>query len=134
MKMSDISLEQMLKAAAEASKRAYAPYSKIRIGAALVSTSGKIFAGANIENSSYGLTVCAERVAISGAIFSGERTFKALAVYSDKVLPVPCGACLQMMAEFFEGNELVFIASKEKMLKRKFKELLPFSFKIKIDV
>lgn len=132
--MSDISAEKLIKAAADASRKAYAPYSNISIGAALISKSGKIFTGANIENSSYSLTVCAERVAIFGAVFDGECSFQALAVYSDEVLPVPCGACLQVLAEFFEGNELIFVANKERLIEKKFKELLPFSFKIKTDV
>jgi cytidine deaminase len=123
----------LIEAAKEASRKAYAPYSHIGVGAALATASGKVFKGSNIENSSYSLTICAERVALFKAIYDGERVFKALAVYSEEILPVPCGACLQALSEFFGGDELVYIASGDRLLMKKFKELLPESFKIKTN-
>jgi cytidine deaminase len=87
--------------ALEARAKAYAPYSRFQVGAALLSKSGAIFSGCNVENISLGLTMCAERVCIGKAVEQGERTFEALAIVSDSDEPVvPCGACRQVLAEF----------------------------------
>jgi cytidine deaminase len=91
----------LIEAAKQARENAHAPYSNFRVGAALRSTSGRIFSGCNVENASYGLTMCAERVAIFKAISEGERGFGALAVVTDAdVLTPPCGACRQLIWEF----------------------------------
>jgi cytidine deaminase len=79
--------------------QAYAPYSRFRVGAALRTTSGRLYSGCNVENASYGLSICAERVAIFKAISEGEREFEALAVVSE-TMASPCGACRQVLAEF----------------------------------
>lgn len=121
--------QKLIEEAALASQKAYSPYSRIKIGSAILSKEGHIFTGANIENASYGLTVCAERLSLFKAVFEGERSFLAIAVYSEDVLPVPCGACLQVLAEFFTGKEWVIIVSKTGQLYRRFKELLPLKFK-----
>jgi cytidine deaminase len=93
--------ELLVTAAKQARENAHAPYSNFRVGAALRSTSGRIFTGCNVENASYGLTMCAERVAIFKAISEGERGFSALAVVTDAdVLTPPCGACRQLIWEF----------------------------------
>ena len=79
----------------------YAPYSRFPVGAALRTSSGRIFCGCNVENLSFGLTICAERAAVFAAIAAGETQFEAIAVVADSVQPVtPCGACRQVLAEF----------------------------------
>ena len=93
--------DTLISAARQARENAHAPYSNFRVGAALRSTSGRIFAGCNVENATYGLTMCAERVAIFKAVSEGERGFSAIAVVTDtEVLTPPCGACRQLIWEF----------------------------------
>ena len=108
-------------------ENAYAPYSGFKVGAALFSESGKIYVGCNVENASYGLTICAERAAIYNAISKGERAFKAIVICSDETNPVPpCGACLQVMAEF--GDFDVFSFNLEgKFLQMRLSDLLPYT-------
>ena len=92
---------QLLTAAIAARLQAYAPYSNFHVGAALLAKDGRIFIGCNVENLSYGLTICAERNAIFSAIAAGVREFEAIAIVADTREPVsPCGACRQVMAEF----------------------------------
>ena len=91
----------LIAAAKQARENAHAPYSNFRVGAALRSTSGRIFGGCNVENATYGLTICAERVAIFKAISEGERGFSAITVVTDtEKLTPPCGACRQLIWEF----------------------------------
>ena len=93
--------EQLLDAATAVRLRAYAPYSNFQVGAALLAKDGRIFTGCNVENLSYGLTICAERNAIFAAVAAGVREFAAIAMVADTREPVsPCGACRQVMAEF----------------------------------
>jgi cytidine deaminase len=99
--MEDKQFNKLLASALAARSEAYAPYSNFAVGAAVQCKSGAVFVGANIENRSFGLTICAERVAIGNAIVAGERDFVALAVVADSAEPiVPCGACRQFLAEF----------------------------------
>jgi cytidine deaminase len=97
----DTQYNNLIQAASEARRQAYAPYSDFAVGAAVQCKSGNVFVGSNIENISYGLTLCAERIAIGSAVAAGEREFVAIAVVADTTEPiVPCGACRQFLAEF----------------------------------
>jgi cytidine deaminase len=124
--------EDLLKAAAAAAKKAYSPYSKYRVGAALLTSAGEIFTGCNVENASYGLTVCAERAAFCVAVSSGTHIFKAMAIVAGgSARPYPCGACRQVMAEFCNPDFKIYCATAHKL--RNFEEfrlgtLLPKSF------
>jgi len=92
---------QLTESALAAREKAYAPYSKFAVGAALRTKSGRIFRGCNVENLSFGLTICAERNAVFAAVAEGEREFDAIAIVADSIQPVtPCGACRQVLAEF----------------------------------
>lgn len=100
---------ELLEAADLALRNAYAPYSGLRVGAAVLGGSGSIYQGCNVENASFGLTICAERVAVATAVARGERTFTALAVVAEGRTDVwPCGACLQFISEF--GRDIKIIA------------------------
>ncbi|AFG35230.1 cytidine deaminase [Fervidobacterium pennivorans subsp. shakshaketiis] len=120
--------EELIQKAKEAMKNAYAPYSQFHVGAALLTKSGKVYIGANVENASYGLTNCAERTAIFSAVANGEREFDTLVVIADTEKPVaPCGACRQVMAEF--GNFKVILTNlKGEVLETTVSELLPYAF------
>src|SRR2546430_319826 len=97
----DTQFDNLIQAATGARLKAYTPYSNFPVGAAVQCKSGAIFVGSNIENISYGLTICAERVAMCSAVAAGEREFAAIAVVVDTIEPiVPCGACRQFLAEF----------------------------------
>ncbi len=99
---------ELIALAKEARMRAYAPYSSFRVGAAVLAENGDVFLGCNVENISYGLTMCAERVAVGAAIQAGITAFQAVAVVSDSGEPVmPCGACRQVLAEFSPGMRIL---------------------------
>ena len=105
-------------------EEAYAPYSNFAVGAALLAADGRIFSGCNVENISYGLTQCAERVAIGAAVAAGVREFLAVAVVADTAVPIsPCGACRQVLAEF--GIRQVMLANHTARLEFLLEELLP---------
>lgn len=116
--------DALVAAAWLAREHAHAPYSNFAVGAALLAADGKIFTGCNVENLSYGLTICAERVAIGTAVAAGARDFMALAVVADTAVPVsPCGACRQVMAEF--GVPKVLLANRAERMEFTLEELLP---------
>jgi cytidine deaminase len=119
----------LLKAARAAREHAYAPYSNVKVGAALMARDGRVFTGVNVENASYGLANCAERVAIGKAVSEGARDFVAIAVVGpddDQACP-PCGACRQVLHEF-GADLLVVTASGEEVTCRSAGELLPGAF------
>ena len=121
---------ELIDLAVKTSENAYVPYSHFPIGAVLVTDEGKIYTGVNIENASFGLTNCGERTAIFKAVSEGERSFKELIIYGQTEKPVsPCGACRQVMAEFFEPDLPVTLVAKDKStVVMTVKELLPHSF------
>src|ERR1700741_2422543 len=121
--------EALLNAAKQARENAHAPFSNFRVGAALRAKSGRIYAGCNVENASYGLTCCAERVAIFKAISEGERGFDAIAVVADTdALTPPCGACRQIIWEFCGDVPVIMANLKGKVLEEPMANLLPHAF------
>ena len=121
---------ELIDLAIETSKKAYVPYSHFPIGAVLVAKNGQIFTGVNIENASFGLTNCGERTAIFKAVSEGVTDFEELIVYGETEQPVsPCGACRQVMVEFFSKDLKVTLVAKDKStVVMTVKELLPYSF------
>lgn len=122
---------QLIAAAAKAREGAVAPYSKFKVGAVLLTKSGDLFGGANVESASYGLTCCAERVALFNALTAGGRDFAAIAVVAHiENGPMPCGACRQLLAEYAPDARL-FAASSDDLKRIRVlsvKELLPYPF------
>ena len=110
--MTEPNRDELIRAALDAQQRAYAPYSNFLVGAAIRTASGKIFQGANVENASFSLTICAERVAAASAIAAGERDFVTIAIVSRGGAP-PCGACRQFLAEFNPALRIVMVDSEE---------------------
>ena len=129
-------ISDLLDAAQQARENSYSPYSHFKVGAAILTQKGAIFTGTNIENASYGLTVCAERNAIFAAVGAGQRRFRALALITQKLPGLafnsPCGACRQVMSEFMAPTMPVFIAvldgAKRTVYKKQLKDLMPFPF------
>ena len=122
----------MIKKAEEASKKAYAPYSKFKVGACVLAESGNTYVGCNFENSSYGMTICAERNAVGSAIVNGELKIKAVAIYSPNMDNcTPCGACRQVLNEFKSENGLdVIVKINDKIKIYTLEELLPETFNL----
>ena len=121
---------ELINLVVEVSQHAYVPYSHFPVSAVLVTKDDQIYTGVNIENASFGLTNCGERTAIFKAVSEGAREFKELIIYGQTEKPIsPCGACRQVMAEFFEPNLPVTLVSKDKStVVMTVKELLPYSF------
>jgi cytidine deaminase len=108
---------------------AYAPYSGYKVGAALLCDDGSVFTGANVENASYGLSLCAERVAVAGAVAAGNRNFDMLVIVADSEMPCPpCGACRQVLSEFGPDTMVVMANLEGDTQRAKVKELLPYAF------
>ena len=130
MDIAQTTLTELTRRAREASRHAWAPYSKFAVGAAVLAEDGAIYGGANVENASYGLSMCAERNAIFQAIVHGARRIVAIAVYTPTSQPTPpCGACRQVVAEF-GPDALVVCCTEDANAERHFRlsELLPEAF------
>ena len=121
---------ELIDLAIETSKNAYVPYSHFPIGAVLVANDGSIYTGVNIENASFSLTNCGERTTIFKAVSEGQRDFSELIVYGETERPIsPCGACRQVMVEFFKPDLKVTLVAKDKTtVEMTVGELLPYSF------
>ena len=128
----EIDYKVLMDRAKEASKMSYSPFSRFAVGAALIAKSGKIYSGCNIENSSFGMTNCAERTAIFKAVSEGEREILAIAIYSpNSDNCYPCGACRQVMYEFQGDDEIIVITEDcGRLDASKLSEFLPFGFRI----
>ncbi len=128
-------IEKLINSAINARENAYAPYSKFKVGAALLTKSGNVFKGCNVENSSYGATICAERVAACNAVANGEKDFEAIAIVYDKSkLAKPCGICRQFLYEFNPGLLVISANLEGKYEAKKLFEILPDGFNLKIEI
>ncbi|OZU90147.1 cytidine deaminase [Virgibacillus indicus] len=123
-------IDNLIEEAIKIRDKAYVPYSDFPVGAALLTKSGKLYTGCNIENAAYPVTCCAERVAIFKAVADGEKEFVGMAVAADTNRPVPpCGSCRQVMSEFFKGDLKIHLTNLKRDVKTiTMEELLPFSF------
>jgi cytidine deaminase len=122
-------MSKLVEAAVTARENAHAPFSKFKVGAAIEDQTGRIFTGCNIENATFGLTICAERVAVFKAISEGARKFTRVAVAADTdVLTPPCGACRQILWEFCGNVELILVNLQGKTESFRLKDLLPRPF------
>lgn len=120
----------LIEVATETRQMAYAPYSGYQVGAALVGASGMVYSGCNVENASFGLTICAERAAVAKAISEGEETFHAIVIVTDDGA-TPCGACRQVLAEFNPDMEVYMVTPDGSYMRRTIRELLPDSFALR---
>ena len=130
--MTEASYSALIEAALEARKKAYAPYSNFLVGAALLATDGTVFTGCNVENSSYGLCICAERTAICKAVSDGYQEFEAIAVAATPFAS-PCGACRQFLAEFGTDIKVVGVDADDVGNTKTWtvEELIPENFNLK---
>lgn len=128
--MEIIDYKELIKKAIEAREKAYVPYSKFKVGAALLTENDKVYTGCNIENASYGATNCAERTAIFKAVSEGEKNIKAIAIVgSQEELTFPCGICRQVISEFALGDMKVIIGKNEnEYVVKTLEEILPGAF------
>jgi len=121
--------EKLIDRAKSAASRAYAPYSRFRVGAAIRGRSGAVFAGCNVENASYGLTICAERNAVFQMVAAGEGAFDAIVIYTPTATPTaPCGACRQVLNEFNPDAEVLSVCDGPESIRTTVRELLPGAF------
>jgi cytidine deaminase len=127
--------QQIIEAALAVRERAYAPYSAFRVGAAVLTASGKVYAGCNVENASFGLTLCAERVALATAVAAGDKQLVALAVASAGGA-TPCGACRQFAAEFRSDLPVLVVdaTAPDRVYETSLSELLPKQFQLRQQI
>ena len=126
LKITQVTDSELLNKSIEAAKRAYAPYSKFLVGAVVVTKDGQLFEGCNVENVSFGLTICAERSAVFAAVAAGCREFTKIVIATDLPEPAsPCGACRQVLCEFNPDIEIVLGTFGGKMVSHRLSELLP---------
>ncbi|MBO9129601.1 cytidine deaminase [Bacillus sp. 165] len=125
-----MNIQELIQKAIHAREQAYVPYSKFKVGAALLTKEGKVYEGCNVENASYGLCNCAERTALFKAYSEGDREFDAIAVVADTTRPVPpCGACRQVMVELCKSDTKVYLSNlKGDVQETTVGELLPGAF------
>ena len=126
--MKKIKYKELLKRAEKAAKNSYSPYSKFAVGSAALAENGKIYAGTNVENASYGLTNCAERSALFNAVSDGAKKVKALAVWTRQGGVFPCGSCRQVISELAPQADIAVNDKKGGIIVLKAEELLPFAF------
>lgn len=120
--------QQLIQMAQEVRTKAYVPYSHYQVGAALLGKSGRVYLGCNVENASFGLTMCAERNALGAAIAAGEQEFVRLAVVGSEEIPAyPCGACRQVLAQFAPDLDVICVCG-DKIERHPLHKLLPYSF------
>ena len=122
--------KELFRMAVKASENAYAPFSNFHVGAALLTEDGKVFTGVNIENSSYGATICAERTAMVKAISEGARNFESIAIAGNGGTSWPCGICRQFMYEFCPDIRVISGENEDELQVYTLKELLPEGFKL----
>ena len=129
MKLTAVQLKKLKSAAKSAAQHSYAPYSNFPVGAAVLGGSGKIYAGCNVENASYGLSNCAERTAIFSAVASGEMRLKCVVVYTPtKIATAPCGACRQVIHEFGPDARIISFCTSREEIDASIHALLPGAF------
>ncbi|MDO4485675.1 MAG: cytidine deaminase [Bacillota bacterium] len=126
----DASAAELYDIAAKALENAYAPFSGFRVGSALLDADGRIFTGVNIENSSFGATICAERTAFVKALSEGSREFTAIAIAAENEEALPCGICRQFMYEFSPDILVITGKDRETLAARRLSELLPLGFRL----
>jgi cytidine deaminase len=120
--------KELIKKALKAQQKAYVPYSKFKVGAALLTEDGEVFTGCNIEIASYSPTICAERTAIFKAVSEGHKKIKAIAIVGDSDFTYPCGVCRQVIREFGKNAIIIVANSEEDYKEYKLDDLLPYSF------
>ena len=124
--------EELIKLAEKAKDGSYSPYSHFRVGAALLTADGSVYTGANVECSSYGGTICAERAALVKAVNDGKRDFSAIAIISDEKEPCyPCGICRQMLSDFSHDMTVISASSDGSYEQNRLSDLLPHAFNLK---
>lgn len=127
--LTDKQIKELVEAARKVRNMAYAPYSDFLVGAAALGVDGKIYTGCNVENVSYGLTICAERTAVFKSVSEGNKGFRALAIYAEtERYCAPCGACRQVIAEFGRGTVVIQVNKHGGYIQNTIEELLPAGF------